>query len=187
MSVPAEKEARADNLEAVPLTQHDDRSRYCGWIEPIRRSACPFCHRERGPVDWSRVLMARSRLRGPETPTMKKFSDDRLYLDDLQIGQRFMSGTYVVDEDQIKAFARQFDPQPFDLDNEAAKRTLFSGLVASGWHASADDQFYYRHGAGAFRLAARRFVERSECDRNRRSARALAAGPAWRRKSEALA
>jgi acyl dehydratase len=63
---------------------------------------------------------------------MKEFSDDdRLYLDDLQIGQRFTSGTYVVDEEQIKAFARQFDPQPFHLDNEAAKDTLFSGLAAT--------------------------------------------------------
>ena len=58
---------------------------------------------------------------------MKEFSDDdRLYLDDLQIGQRFTSGTHVVDEEQIKAFARQFDPQPFHLDNEAAKDTLLS-------------------------------------------------------------
>ena len=56
----------------------------------------------------------------------------RLYLDDLRIGQRFTSGTYMVDEEQIKAFARQFDPQPFHLDNEVAKDTLFSGLAASG-------------------------------------------------------
>ena len=69
---------------------------------------------------------------------MKEFSDDdRLYLDDLQIGQRFASGTHVVDEEQIKAFARQFDPQPFHLDNEAAKDTLLSGLAASGWHTAA--------------------------------------------------
>ena len=69
---------------------------------------------------------------------MKEFSDDdRLYLDDLHIGQRFTSGTHVVDEEQIKAFARQFDPQPFHLDNEAAKETLFSGLAASGWHTAA--------------------------------------------------
>jgi acyl dehydratase len=69
---------------------------------------------------------------------MKEFSDDdRLYLDDLQIGQRFTSGTHVVDEEQIKAFARQFDPQPFHLDNEAAKNTLLSGLAASGWHTAA--------------------------------------------------
>ena len=49
----------------------------------------------------------------------------------------FTSATHVVDEEQIKAFARQFDPQPFHLDNEAAKDTLFSGLAASGWHTAA--------------------------------------------------
>jgi acyl dehydratase len=69
---------------------------------------------------------------------MKEFKDrKRLYLDDLQIGQRFMSGTYVVDEEQIISFARQFDPQPFHLDNEAAKDSLFAGLAASGWHTAA--------------------------------------------------
>jgi acyl dehydratase len=69
---------------------------------------------------------------------MKEFSDaDRLYLDDLQIGQRFTSGTHLLDEEQIKAFARQFDPQPFHLDNEAARGTLLSGLAASGWHTAA--------------------------------------------------
>jgi acyl dehydratase len=60
--------------------------------------------------------------------------DDPLYLDDLQVGQRFTSKTHVVDAAQIKAFARQFDPQPFHLDDNAAKDSLFSGLVASGWH-----------------------------------------------------
>jgi acyl dehydratase len=69
---------------------------------------------------------------------MKECSDDdRLYLDDLQIGQRFASGTHVVDEAQIKSFAHQFDPQPFHLDNEAAKDTLLSGLAAIGWHTAA--------------------------------------------------
>jgi acyl dehydratase len=64
-------------------------------------------------------------------------SDNRLYFDDLQIGQRFTSRAYVVDEEQIKSFARQFDPQPFHLDHEAAKNSLFSGLAASGWHTAA--------------------------------------------------
>jgi acyl dehydratase len=69
---------------------------------------------------------------------MKEFRDaDRLYLDDLHIGQRFTSGTHLLDEEQIKAFARQFDPQPFHLDNEAARGTLLSGLAASGWHTAA--------------------------------------------------
>ena len=54
------------------------------------------------------------------------------YLDDLHVGQRFTSDTHLIDEAQIKAFAQQFDPQPFHLDAEAAKGTLFEGLVASG-------------------------------------------------------
>ena len=60
-----------------------------------------------------------------------------LYLEELHVGQRFASGTYAVDEAQIKAFARQFDPQPFHLDDDTAKETLFSGLAASGWHTAA--------------------------------------------------
>jgi acyl dehydratase len=63
--------------------------------------------------------------------------DGRLYLDDLEVGQRFTSGTCVVDETEIKAFARQFDPQPFHLDEAAAKATLFGGLAASGWPTAA--------------------------------------------------
>ena len=60
-----------------------------------------------------------------------------LYLEDLRVGQRFVSGTHRIDEEQIRAFAEQFDPQPFHLDAEAAKATLFGGLVASGWHTAA--------------------------------------------------
>jgi acyl dehydratase len=60
-----------------------------------------------------------------------------LYLDDLQVGQRFQSGTHLLDEAQIQAFARQFDPQPFHLDPVAARETFFQGLVASGWHTAS--------------------------------------------------
>src|SRR5712691_12576500 len=60
-----------------------------------------------------------------------------LYLEDLQVGQRFSSGLHTIDEAQIKAFAAQFDPQPFHLDGQAAKATLFGGLAASGWHTAA--------------------------------------------------
>ncbi|MBE4751563.1 MaoC family dehydratase [Corallococcus sp. ZKHCc1 1396] len=60
-----------------------------------------------------------------------------LFLDDLQVGQRFVSGTHAVDAEQIIAFARQFDPQGFHLDDEAAKDTLFESLAASGWHTAA--------------------------------------------------
>ena len=64
-------------------------------------------------------------------------ADRRLYLDDLHVGQRFESASHVVDAAQIKAYAREFDPQPFHLDEEAAKHTLFGGLAASGWHTVA--------------------------------------------------
>lgn len=59
------------------------------------------------------------------------------YLDDLAVGQRFTSASLSVDTDGIKAFARQFDPQPFHLDDEAAASSLFGGLAASGWHTAA--------------------------------------------------
>lgn len=59
------------------------------------------------------------------------------YLEDLHVGQRFASGTHAVDEAQIKAFAGQFDPQPFHLDDATAKHTVFAGLAASGWHTAA--------------------------------------------------
>ena len=62
---------------------------------------------------------------------------DRLYLDDLYVGQRFSSATHTIDEAQIRAFAVQFDPQPFHTDEKVAKNTIFKGLVASGWHAAA--------------------------------------------------
>ena len=61
----------------------------------------------------------------------------RLYLDDLQVGQRFTSGTYLIEETQIKAFAAEFDPQPFHLDDGAAQASIFKGLAASGWHTAA--------------------------------------------------
>ncbi len=64
-------------------------------------------------------------------------SNQRLFLEDLHPGQRFTTGSHLVDEEQIKAFARQFDPQPFHLDEEAAKGSLFAGLAASGWHTAA--------------------------------------------------
>jgi|SRR5215471_15152527 len=60
-----------------------------------------------------------------------------LYLEDLFVGQRFMSGVYQMGEDRIKAFATEFDPQPFHLDGAAAQATLFRGLAASGWHTAA--------------------------------------------------
>jgi len=60
-----------------------------------------------------------------------------LYLEDLPVGRKFRSGTHAVDAEQIKAFAAEFDPQPFHLNEEAARGTLFGGLAASGWHTGA--------------------------------------------------
>jgi acyl dehydratase len=61
----------------------------------------------------------------------------RFYLDDFHVGQLFTSGTHRMEIGEIKEFARAFDPQPFHLDEEAARTTLFGGLVASGWHTAA--------------------------------------------------
>jgi acyl dehydratase len=60
-----------------------------------------------------------------------------LVLDDLRVGQRFTSAKHVVGVDQIKRFAGEFDAQPFHLDEEAAAKSLFGGLAASGWHTAA--------------------------------------------------
>jgi acyl dehydratase len=59
------------------------------------------------------------------------------YLEDFAVEQTFGSGRLRVDEEQIKAFAAEFDPQPFHLDEDAARDTIFRGLAASGWHTAA--------------------------------------------------
>jgi acyl dehydratase len=60
-----------------------------------------------------------------------------LYLEDLQVGQRFTTGSVVVEENKMKAFAAEFDPQPFHLDDAAARESVFGGLAASGWYTAA--------------------------------------------------
>lgn len=59
------------------------------------------------------------------------------YLEDFTVGQTFGSGRLRIDEEQIRRFASEFDPQPFHLDNKAARDTIFRGLAASGWHTAA--------------------------------------------------
>lgn len=61
----------------------------------------------------------------------------RVYLEDLHVGQRFLSGTHALDERQVIAFASEFDPQPFHTNPAEAKGLFFGGLVASGWHTAA--------------------------------------------------
>ena len=63
--------------------------------------------------------------------------DDRLYLDDLHVGQQFVSRSQPLDAEQIKRFAAEYDPQPFHLSEEGAVGSLFGSLAASGWHTAA--------------------------------------------------
>jgi acyl dehydratase len=59
------------------------------------------------------------------------------YLEDFAAGQVYRSNRLQVDRGQILAFASQFDPQPYHLDEELARKSVFKGLVASGWHTAA--------------------------------------------------
>ena len=89
------------------------------------------------PVELKRRAAAaepRSRTRGKHVVIS---DDQKLYLEDLYVGQRFISDTYVMEEERIKEFAAEFDPQPFHLDAAAGNASVFRGLVASGWHTAA--------------------------------------------------
>jgi len=63
--------------------------------------------------------------------------DGSLYLEDLRVGQEFVSREHQLDAEQIIDFALQYDPQPFHTDPNAAQDSFFKGLVASGWHTMA--------------------------------------------------
>jgi acyl dehydratase len=58
------------------------------------------------------------------------------YLEDYAVGQIFNTGRLRVDKEQIIAYAKQFDPQPYHLDEDAARKSPFQGLAASGWHTA---------------------------------------------------
>ena len=60
-----------------------------------------------------------------------------VYLEDVAVGQRFVTRSHVVTEADVLRFAREFDPQPFHTNREAATHSVFGGLVASGWHTVA--------------------------------------------------
>jgi len=59
------------------------------------------------------------------------------YLEDFRPGEELELGTATVDRDEIVDFARRYDPQPFHVDEEAARRSIYGGLIASGWHTAA--------------------------------------------------
>src|SRR5262245_22056744 len=90
----------------------------CGLFSSCRRSAA-------GRKVWTLIVMSAGKERTV------------FYLDDLQVGQRFTSGTHLITGDEFKALRRQCDPQPVHLDEATAKDTLFGGLVASGWHTAS--------------------------------------------------
>ncbi|MCC6209454.1 MAG: MaoC family dehydratase [Burkholderiales bacterium] len=77
--------------------------------------------------------------------------DDLLYWEDLQQEESAELGSHTFTAEEIIAFARQFDPQPFHTDAEAAKGTIFGGLIASGWHTCSV----------GMRLMVDRYVNRS--------------------------
>ena len=64
-------------------------------------------------------------------------SDKQWYFDDFVPGQEIELGTRTVTEEEIIAFASQFDPQPFHIDREAAAKSIYGGVIASGWHTCA--------------------------------------------------
>ena len=86
------------------------------------------------------------------------------WFDDLKVGMRFKSEAVMVSKDDIIRFAREYDPQPFHLDDEAAKKTVLGGLAASGWHTAAI----------AMRLAGAPAVRAASAVRCRRRRSALA-------------
>ena len=71
-----------------------------------------------------------------ENPVRLPACRDAIF-EEFAVGQKFSSGTMTVSAERIKAFAREFDPQPFHVDEEAARHSFFGGLVASGWHTAA--------------------------------------------------
>jgi acyl dehydratase len=59
------------------------------------------------------------------------------WFDDFKVGMRFSTGEKLVTHEDIVRFAREFDPQPFHLDDNAAQHTVLKGIAASGWHTAA--------------------------------------------------
>ncbi|WNG35706.1 MaoC family dehydratase [Archangium violaceum] len=59
------------------------------------------------------------------------------YFEDFQVGQVHELGSYVVTREEILAFARQYDPQPFHMDEEAGRQSIYGSIIASGWQTAA--------------------------------------------------
>lgn len=111
--------------------------------EPLQRQTAPLSgrrvRRERSSISMTCSL-------GQREGEYRRTTDSRgnrgaaitaRYLEDFAVGQTFGSGRVRVDGERIKTFAAKFDPQPFHLDEEAARNTIFKGLIASGAHTAA--------------------------------------------------
>jgi acyl dehydratase len=70
-------------------------------------------------------------------PWIHESPPQALFLEDFAVGRRFLTAELRVDEGEIGAFASRFDPQPFHLDAQAAARSVFGGVAASGWHTAS--------------------------------------------------
>lgn len=81
------------------------------------------------------------------------------YFEDMNIGDRRELGSFTFTPESIKKFAAQFDPQPFHLDEEAGRKSVFGGLTASGWHVSA---IYMRLTVESFKREAQARAARGE-------------------------
>ena len=77
-----------------------------------------------------------SRRRGERIHDGSAMSD-LIHFEDVRVGDTERFGRYEVTREEIIEYARQFDPQPFHMDEEAAKGSIFGGLIASGWHTGA--------------------------------------------------
>lgn len=107
----------------------------------VFRSGCPQMIRLRNPG----AKAAAPREAKPVAETLdlwsisgtRATSDEGMYFEDRHVGELLDLGTHTFTAEEIIAFAREFDPQPFHIDEEAGRRSLFGGLAASGWHTAA--------------------------------------------------
>src|SRR5690606_33005107 len=83
---------------------------------------------------------ARMVLLGSQATTDHEDRQDmsiELYWEDFTVGRRFELGSHEVTREEVIEFAQRYDPQPFHIDEEAAGRSVFGGLIASGWHTAS--------------------------------------------------
>jgi|TARA_R100000005_G_scaffold96134_2_gene80921 acyl dehydratase len=62
---------------------------------------------------------------------------NKIYFEDIKVGTKTVSKTRTVTKEEMLAFATKYDPQPFHIDEEAAQKSIYGGLIASGWHTAA--------------------------------------------------